>query len=61
MLEHVDVDVDVDFSKAFDYVCHSLWVAKLKAYGLLDGAICLMSSYLRGRKQRVKLDNVYSE
>ena len=53
--------VAVDLSKAFDSVCHSLLLAKLKAYGLSDEAISLMSSYLRGRKQRVKLDNVYSQ
>ena len=53
--------VAVDLSKAFDSVCHSLLLAKLKAYGLSDGAISLMSFYFRGRKQRVKLDNVYSQ
>ena len=53
--------VAVDLSKAFDSVCHSLLLAKLKAYGLSDGAISLKSSYLRGRKQRVKFDNVYSQ
>ena len=30
--------VAVDFSKAFDSVCHSLWLAEVKAYGLSDGA-----------------------
>ena len=53
--------VAVDLSRAFDSVCHSLLLAKLKAYGLSGGAISLMNSYLRGRKQRVKLDNVYSQ
>ena len=53
--------VAVVLSKAFDSVCHSLLLAKLKAYWLSDGAISLMSSYLRGRKQRGKLDNVYSQ
>ena len=41
--------IAVDLSKAFDSVCH----------GLLLVAIELMSSYLCGRRQRVKLDNVY--
>lgn len=53
--------VAVDLSKAFDSVCHSLLLAKLKAYRLLDEAISLMCSYLHGRKQRVKLDYVYSQ
>ena len=43
--------VAVDLSKAFDSVCHSLLLAKVKAYGLSDGDITLISSYLRGRKQ----------
>ena len=45
--------VAVDLSKAFDSVCHSLLLAKLKAYRLSDEAISLMCSYLHGRKQRV--------
>jgi len=42
--------VAVDLSKAFVSVCHSLLLAKLKAYGLSDEAITLMCSYLHGRK-----------
>ena len=51
----------VDLSKAFDSVCHGLLLAKLRAYGFSKSAIELMSSYLCGRRQRVKLDNVYSD
>lgn len=52
--------VAVDLSKAFDSACHSFLLAKLRAYGFTGIAIELMSAYLRGRRQCVKLD-VYSE
>ena len=52
--------VAVDLSKAFDSVCHPLLLAKLKAYGFTDDALELMTAYLTGRRQRVKLDGVYS-
>ena len=53
--------VAVDLSKAFDSVCHTLLLAKLKAYGFSDDAVKLMIEYIRGRRQRVKLDGVYSQ
>ena len=53
--------VAVDRSRAFESVCHSLLLAELKAYGFSNTAVDLMSAYLRGRRQRVKLDNIYSE
>ena len=48
------VAVAMDFSKAFDSIDHSLLLAKLGAYGLSSSALHLMSSYLTGRKQRLK-------
>ena len=53
--------VAVDLSKAFDSVCHGLLLAKLRAYGFSKVALELMSSYLCERRQRVRLDNVYSD
>ena len=50
----------VDLSKAFDSINHNLLLAKLKAYGLSQSALSLMSSYLLGRKQRVCLHGVCS-
>ena len=52
--------VAVDLSKAFDSICHNLLLAKLQAYGLSQPALDLISSYLLGRKQRVKLQGTYS-
>ena len=52
--------VALDFSKAFDSVCHTHLLAKLKAYCFADDGLELMTAYLLGRRQRVKLDGVYS-
>ena len=47
----------MDLSKAFDCLSHSLVIAKRRAYGLELPACKLLFSYLRGRKQRVKISN----
>ena len=47
----------MDLSKAFDCLPNGLLVAKLHAYGLSTAACHLMFSYLRGRRQRVKISN----
>ena len=53
--------VAIDLSKAFDSICHSLLLAKLKAYGVHDSAIKLIQSYLSGRFQRVKCNGKVSD
>ena len=47
----------MDLSKAFDCLPHGLTIANLHAYGLELPACKLLFSYLRGRKQRVKISN----
>ena len=54
------VAVAIDLSKAFDSIDHSLLLAKLSAYGLSSSALQLMSSYLTGRKKRVKVHGICS-
>ena len=49
-----------DLSKAFDCLPHDLLVGKLHACGLDINSARLMYSYLKGRKQRVKIGHVCS-
>ena len=47
----------MDLSKAFDCVPHDLLVAKLHAYGLSNDGVTFIYSYLKRRKQGVKIND----
>lgn len=49
-----------DLTKAFDCVSHYILIEKLRAYGFGRPALDLMSSYLSGRSQMVKLKDCRS-
>ena len=51
----------MDLSKAFDGLPHCLTICKLHSYGVSREACTLIASYLRGRKQRIKLGNTRGE
>ena len=51
----------MDLSKTFDCVPHDLIIAKLEAYGIERKTLRLIYSYLKGRKQCVKINNNYSD
>ena len=53
--------VFLDLSKAFDCLNHDLLLAKLNAYGFDRQSLEHIQSYLRDRKQRVKINGSYSE
>ena len=49
-----------DLSKASDCLPHELIIAKLYAYGVDMPSLKLINSYLSKRKQRIKINDVYS-
>ena len=49
-----------DLPEAFDCLSHELVIAKLNAYKFSFSALKLMQSYLSKRKQRTKINQVYS-
>ena len=49
-----------DLSKAFDCIPHNLLLAKLSAYGLDISSVTYIKDYLSHRKQKVKINNVFS-
>ena len=49
-----------DLSKAFDCLPHSLFIAKLKAYGFDNNSLKLVNDHLSHRFQRIKNGNEYS-
>lgn len=50
----------LDFSKAFDTINHDLLIAKCKYFGFDQTFLLFLSHYLKGRTQRVVLNNVSS-
>ena len=50
----------LDLAKAFDTVNHSILLKKLKTYGISGNVFNFLESYLSGRSQFVKIDNVCS-
>ena len=50
-----------DLSKSFDCLHHDVLIAKLEAYGFGHSSLILIYNYPSGRKQRTKVNNVYSE
>ena len=53
--------VFIDFKKAFDSVCHDKLLIKLAAYGINGNLLGWINSFLSDRKQRVLVNNCYSE
>ena len=51
----------IKLSKAFDFLNHDLLLAKLEVLAFTRKTLELKQSYLRDRKQRVKINCSYSE
>ena len=50
----------MDLSKDFDSIPHDLLMAKMHPYGFSIDAVIFFYSYLKGRKQNVKINNTHS-
>ena len=50
----------MDLSKTFDCIPHDLRVSKLHAYGLSFDTVTFLNSYLKDRKQNIRINNIFS-
>lgn len=50
----------LDFSKAFDFIDHSILLTKLSCYGVDDATVDWVASYLHNRKQQVRVNHFLS-
>ena len=50
----------MEVSKAFDFILHELLIAKMHAYGFDLSSVKFIHSYLKNRKQNVKINNTFS-
>ena len=50
----------MNLSKDFDVIPHDLLIAKIHAYGFSIDAVTFFYSYLKKRKQNVRINNTHS-
>ena len=50
--------IPLDLSRAFDFIPHDLFAAKLHACGLSEDAVTFVHSFLKCRKQDVKINEI---
>jgi retron-type reverse transcriptase len=57
---NVPINIYIDLSKAFDTLNHNILLEKLRYYGINGISNTLIRSYLSGREQLVKFNNIES-
>ena len=50
----------MDLSKAFDSIPHDLFIAKMHTFGFSIDVVTFFYSYLKRRKQNVRINNKHS-
>ena len=50
----VTTNINIDFSKAFDTLNHSILLKKIEYYGIADNSLSLLDNYLTDRCQYVE-------
>lgn len=55
-----DLMVFLDISKAFDRVDHNILLDRLEKLGIRGGPLLLLQNYLTGRRQKVKINDKFS-
>ena len=54
--------LSIDYSKAFDHIDHNIFISKLRnLFNIPQFIINWMTSFLTGRRQRVRLGDIFSE
>ena len=50
----------MDLPEAFDSILHDLLIAKMHAYGFPKNSLVFFYSYLKRRKQNLRINNTFS-
>ena len=59
--QKIPINFYLDLSKAFDSLCHYIFLEKLAYYGVQNKANDLLESYLSNRKQFVQIGEIVSQ
>ena len=60
-LKQININVMIDFQKAFDTVNHKILLSKLGKYGIRGLPLNLISNFLSNRSTTVRIDSEYSQ
>ena len=58
--KNININVMIDFQKAFDTINHPILISKLQKYGIRGTPLDLISNFLSNRSTIVRINSVYS-